>query len=71
MMGREVGSGTKRRKVVKATLVSGGLIFGANPAFRTSSIIECELDGQKKPFEQNIIHNYCPFCGKKYPEIKD
>lgn len=70
MIGREAGSGTTKRKVVKAEFVSGGLIFGSNPGFRTSSIVECTLDGQKKPFEQNVLHTYCPFCGKKYPELE-
>jgi hypothetical protein len=69
MIGREAGRGTTKRKVVKAELVSGGLIFGANPAFRTSSIVECTLEGQKKPYEQNILHTFCPFCGEKYPTI--
>lgn len=70
MLSRTVGIGTKHKKVVKATLVSGGLLFGASPSFRTSSIIECELEGQKKPYEQSIIHGWCPFCGIKYPETK-
>lgn len=69
MVGREVGSGTKKRKVLSASMISGGLIFGASPAFRTSSIVECTLEGQKKPYEQNVLHAYCPFCGEKYPEI--
>lgn len=67
MVGREAGRSTTKRKVVKASFVSGGLIFGSKPGFRTSSIVECTLEGQKTPFEQNIIHSFCPFCGKKYP----
>lgn len=70
MIGREVGSGTKKRKVISAEMVSGGLIFGYTPAFRTTSIIECKIEGQKKPYEQSIIHGFCPFCGKKYPDNK-
>jgi hypothetical protein len=66
MIGREVGNGTKKKKVIKATFVSGGFIFGNKPAFQSSSIIECELEGQKKPYEQQMLHTFCPFCGKKY-----
>lgn len=68
MIGREAGRGTTKRKVTKATFVSGALIFDNKPHFRTTSIVECVLEGQKKPYEQNIVHSYCPFCGEKYPE---
>ena len=68
MIGREVGNGTKKRKVEKATFISGAIVFGKSPAFRTSSVLECTLEGQKKPYEQNVIHAFCPFCGEEYPD---
>lgn len=69
MIGREVGNGTKKRLVVSASFTSGALIFGNSTVIQSTSIVECTLEGQKKPYEQNIIHTYCPFCGVKYSEL--
>lgn len=33
---------------------------------KTKSTVRYTLEGQKKIYRTFMMHNYCPFCGKKY-----
>lgn len=56
----------------KPELKNISIRFGRNSAsVVTNSTLLVKLAGRKKPVEQVVINSYCPFCGKKYPEIKN
>ena len=65
MVGREV----KNKRVQKAVLISGAIMFDSFEK-NTVSEMELTLDGQKRPYIQNVIHSFCPFCGLKYSKGK-
>ena len=66
---RLTGTEAQNRKVLSAKFISIGLIFGNGSMNAiTTSEMELQLEGRKKSYIQNILHNYCPFCGTK---IKD
>jgi hypothetical protein len=65
-----VGRDHKGKKIKEAQLISAAIMFGDFKT-RTVSEMELTLEGQKKIAKQNIIHSYCPFCGKEYPKLKD
>ena len=65
------GTEVQHRKVLAAKFLSLGLIFGENKIEAvTTSEIELRLEGRKRPYTQNILHNYCPFCGIKIQQAK-
>lgn len=39
--------------------------FFASGRSKTFSRIGLDLNGQKKKWEINMIHSFCPFCGEK------
>ena len=64
-----VGTEQKGGVVKEASLISAGLI-GPKFQYRTISEIECKvtIKGIIKKKMVNMIHTYCPFCGKKYED---
>lgn len=36
---------------------------GTTMTLRSCTVIEIELDGQKKLEYSNMLHKFCPFCG--------
>lgn len=55
----------KDKVITKARLKSQVLLFKSSQVV-TSSILELEVEGRKRPIDQNVIHSFCPFCGKPY-----
>lgn len=60
-----VGMVVKGKKVLKATNLNAAFTFGdAGTGLRTTCTFELELEGAKKPVKQEVLHSFCPFCGK-------
>lgn len=61
-----IGKDYHKKKIQKATLVSASIFFTGE--VKTTSDLELELEGVKKIYKTKAIHDYCPFCGEKYPK---
>lgn len=61
-----IGTEQKGGIVRKAELINAAFI-GQDFEYRTISEVECEILIKDKPKKKivNVIHSYCPFCGKK------
>src|SRR5690606_1938444 len=63
-IGREYGP--KKLKIKRATVETVTVFGGSNGIERmTSSPVEVHIDGMKRPKTIQMLHSYCPFCGKK------
>lgn len=54
-------------KATKASLKEVGFFFSP-PSTKTLSHIELTIDGKKRPSVLNMVHSFCPFCGKLYQQ---
>jgi NMD protein affecting ribosome stability and mRNA decay len=61
-----------KKPVVSAEFADIALVFGKQNRTelitKTVSHIELTLEGQKKKERVNIIHTFCPMCGKRIGE---
>ena len=55
---------TYKHQVLDVTIPKA-YIFSEEPTMRTCTVMEIELEGQKRKINQNIMHSFCPFCGVK------
>lgn len=60
-----IGKEYHKKKIVKAELISASLFFTGE--VKTVSDLEIHIEGVKKTYKTKAIHEFCPFCGIKYP----
>lgn len=60
----------KEQPILKAEFLSAAFLFDTKSkvSLKASGLMELTVEGRKKPVTQQVVYNYCPFCGKKYPE---
>lgn len=69
---RAVGMEFDGKKVLKADMIDGMFVHrNGRLIFLTSSEMEVELEGRKRPKVIPVAHSYCPFCGRKYPDVSE
>ena len=56
----------KGRKITKAEFPK---MYFMNGSSKLCGSIELTADGLKNTVKRDIVFNYCPFCGEKFPEI--
>jgi phosphopentomutase len=61
-----VGLKVRQGEIIKSELNNQGIIFDNGKAIAvTSSDFDVKIAGKKKSIIKQLIHNFCPFCGKK------
>lgn len=57
----------KEQQIIKAEFISAAFIIEKpGVKLKASGILECYIEGRKKPIQQQVVYTYCPFCGVKY-----
>lgn len=64
-----VGQKNNGKDIMRAEFVSSGFMFSTMTRQATGEMELTVVNG-KRPVKQSVVYNYCPFCGKKYPESK-
>ena len=61
-----------KKPIEKVEMVDVSFTFeGDGIDTRTMTHIEITLEGQKKKHTTNMLHNFCPFCGKNQRPDKE
>lgn len=54
---------------VKSARIHQALLFGKQTIARTYCKVDLTIEGRKSKVQTDLIHSYCPFCGKKLEAI--